>query len=192
MYDQYEAGEFMNGRERYAIVGTGGRSRMFLNAIYGEFKGDAELVALADTSQTRMDFWNSYLKEYFGHNEALPTFLVGDMLERFDAMVASKRPDVVIVTSVDTTHHTYIVRATELGCDTVTEKPMTTDEQKCAVIFDAIKRTGQKLRVAFNYRWQPAFTKVKEIVASGLIGTPTLVDFQWRLDTRLGEDYFRR
>lgn len=182
----------MTDRKRYAIVGTGGRSRMFLDAIHRDFKDDAELVALADTSRTRMDFWNEYLKDSYSQDGALPMFVIGDTLHHFDAMVAQTRPDAVIVTSVDATHHTYIVRAMELGCDAVSEKPMTTDAEKCGLIFDAIERTGRELRVAFNYRWQPAFTKVKEIVVSGQIGTPTLVDFQWRLDTRHGADYFRR
>jgi predicted dehydrogenase len=110
----------------------------------------------------------------------------------FDDMVRETRPDAVIVTSVDATHHDYIIRAMELGCDAISEKPMTTDEDKVAAIFEAIERTGQKLRVTFNYRWMPPFSLVEEVVSSGRIGKPTLVDFQWRLDTRHGADYFRR
>ncbi len=182
----------MPDRKRYVIVGTGGRSRMFTDAIYEDFKDHAELVAWCDTSQVRMDYWNAYVAEAYGV-EKLPTYKVTDgSLAAFDRMVAEAKPDVVIVTSVDATHHTYIVRAMEQGCDAVTEKPMTTDAEKCAAIFDAIARTGKALRVAFNYRWQPTFSTVKEIVRSGKIGTPTLVDFQWRLDTRHGADYFRR
>lgn len=177
----------MPDRKRYVIVGTGGRSRMFTDAIFQDFRDHAELVAFCDTSQVRMDYWNDYLKEAYGH-DALPTYKA----DRFDEMIVQMKPDVVIVTSVDATHHTYITRAMELGCDAVTEKPMTTDADKCADIFAAIDRTGKTLRVAFNYRWQPTFSMVKEIVASGRIGTPLLVDLQWRLDTRHGADYFRR
>ncbi|MEM1445738.1 MAG: Gfo/Idh/MocA family oxidoreductase [Planctomycetota bacterium] len=181
----------MSGRKRYVIVGTGGRSRMFTDAIFKDFTDHAQLVAWCDTSQVRMDYWNSYIAETYDTGK-LPTYKVGDTLKNFDRMIAEVKPDVVIVTSVDATHHTYIVRAMELGCDAVSEKPMTTDAGKCAAIFDAIERTGKALRVAFNYRWQPTFSTVKEIVASGRIGQPTLVDFQWRLDTRHGADYFRR
>ena len=42
-------------------------------------------------------------------------------------MIAETKPDVVIVTTVDSTHADYICRAMELGCDVITEKPMTTD-----------------------------------------------------------------
>ena len=70
----------------------------------------------------------------------------------------------MIVTTVDATHHQYIIRAMELGCDVITEKPMTTDAEKAAAIFDAIDRTGRKLRVTFNYRYTPGYTKMRELV----------------------------
>jgi len=46
--------------------------------------------------------------------------------------------------------------------------------------------------VTFNYRYMPAFTKLREIVKSGAIGEPTMVNFTWWLDTSHGADYFRR
>lgn len=174
-------------RKRYAIVGTGGRSRMFLDAIVKDFAGHAELVAFCDLSPHRMAMWNRYLSEGVGHGE-VPAYTH----DRFDDMVRETKPDTVIVTTMDATHHTYIVRAMELGCDAVSEKPMTTDEDKVSAIFGAIERTGKDLRVAFNYRWTPPWTLMHEVVNSGKIGRPTLVDFQWRLDTSHGADYFRR
>jgi len=177
----------MSQRKRYAIVGTGGRCRMFIDAIYKSFADHAELVALCDLSATRMAHWNRHIEGDLG-GEALPTYAA----ERFEDMISEAKPDVVIVTTVDATHHRYIIRAMELGCDAVTEKPMTIDPEKAAAIHDAIERTGRSLRVTFNYRYQPAFTKLAELVRSGEIGRPTLVDFQWRLDTSHGADYFRR
>jgi predicted dehydrogenase len=59
-------------------------------------------------------------------------------------------------------------------------------------IFDAIDRTGRSLRVAFNYRYSPAYTQLRKLVMDGLIGRPLAVDFSWVLDTSHGADYFRR
>jgi predicted dehydrogenase len=177
----------MPARKRYAVVGTGGRCRMFLDAIADRYQDYAELVGLCDLSPTRVAYWNRHLQEAFGL-DPVPTFTD----QQFDQMIAQTKPDVVIVTTMDCMHHRYIIRAMELGCDAVTEKPMTIDEEKAQAIFDAIERTGRKLRVTFNYRYQPAFSKLREVVASGAIGVPTLVDFQWRLDTSHGADYFRR
>jgi predicted dehydrogenase len=179
----------MVDRKKYAVVGTGGRSRMFIDAICDpqKFADHAELVGLCDLSQTRMDVYNRHIQDEYGL-QPVPTYTA----DQFDKMIQETKPDGVIVTTVDAMHHKYIIRAMELGCDAVTEKPMTTDEQKAKAIFDTVKKTGRNLRVTFNYRYMPAFTKLREVVMSGEIGRPTLVDFQWRLDTSHGADYFRR
>src|SRR5690606_640956 len=101
-----------------------------------------DLVAFCDLSQIRMDFYNVRLEEEF-HKAPIPTYHPDD----FDKMIAEMKPDIVIVTTMDSTHHKYIIRAMELGCDVISEKPMTTDEDKANAIFDAIERTGRKLRV---------------------------------------------
>lgn len=174
-------------RTKYAVVGTGGRSWMYTNAIVGDFKDVAELVAFCDVNQTRMDFYNDQIAESAGH-AAVPTYLAQD----FDRMVEEQKPDTVIVTSIDRTHHRYICRAMELGCDAITEKPMTVDAEKCQQILDTIERTGRSLRVTFNYRYAPRNTRVKEVIRDGVVGDILSVHFEWLLDTSHGADYFRR
>lgn len=174
-------------RKKYAIVGTGGRSRMFYEAIAKDFKNTAVLCALCDINQTRMDYINKVLHDEFDY-APLPTYTC----DRFDEMVRAEKPDTVIVTTIDRTHHKYIIRAMELGCDAISEKPMTVDATKCQAILDAIKSTGKKLRVTFNYRYAPVSTKIRELVMNGVIGTPLSANMEWLLDTTHGADYFRR
>jgi predicted dehydrogenase len=172
--------------KRYAQVGTGGRAAFFYEAIAGTYRETSELVAFCDVNPTRMALANRAISGYGA--SPVPTFTP----DRFDEMIRTTKPDVVIVTSIDRTHHRYIVRAMELGCDVVSEKPMTVDEVKCQEILDAIARTGRKLRVTFNYRYAPHSTKVRELVRDGAIGTVNGVHFEWVLDTSHGADYFRR
>jgi predicted dehydrogenase len=80
----------------------------------------------------------------------------------------------------------------ELGCDVITEKPMTIDAEKCQNIIDKQKETGRKCTVTFNYRYSPARSKVKELLMKGEIGDILSVDFHWMLNTHHGADYFRR
>lgn len=174
-------------KRRYAVVGTGGRAKMFVDAIAGTYGETNELVALCDLSPTRMGWYNVQIRESYGVGP-LPTFHP----DQFEQMVKETRPDVVIVTSVDYTHHEYIIRAMELGCDAITEKPMTIDDEKARAIFAAIERTGRSLRVTFNYRYAPLSTKVRELLMQGVVGRPLHVNFQWVLDTYHGADYFRR
>ena len=171
----------------YALVGTGGRARMFYEAILGPHRDQSRLVALCDTNQVRMDYTNRVIVDELS-GEALPTYKSAD----FATMLAETRPDTVIVTSIDRTHHQFIIAALEAGCDVITEKPMTTDPEKCQEILDAVERTGRDVRVTFNYRYAPHNSALRELIASGAIGTVTSVHFEWLLDTRHGADYFRR
>jgi predicted dehydrogenase len=174
-------------RKRYVLVGTGGRSWMYTAALMGEFSDCGELTAFCDANQHRMDFNNQLIAESFGKGP-LATYRAHE----FDRMLAEQKPDTVIVTSVDRTHHRYICRALELGCDAITEKPMTIDAEKCQQIVDAVQRTGRHLTVTFNYRYSPRNTRVKEVLRSGLVGEVISVHFEWLLDTSHGADYFRR
>jgi predicted dehydrogenase len=178
--------EYMS-KKRYAQVGIGGRARFFYEALVSDFSETSELVAFCDTNQTRMDYGNKLITEK--HNgKAVPTYRQYD----FEKMIKETKPDVVIVTTVDRTHHTYIIKAMELGCDVITEKPMTMDEVKAQEIIDAIKRTGKNVRVTFNYRYAPHNTKIRELIMNDTIGDVTSVHFEWLLNTEHGADYFRR
>ncbi len=172
-------------RIRYAQVGLGDRSRMYTEAILERFQAEAELVALCDVNEGRLGLRAAIAGD---HGVNVPTYTAG----QFDQMITETRPDVVIVTTVDATHDDYICGAMELGCDVMTEKPMTTDEKKCQRILDTQKRTGRKVTVTFNYRYAMPRTQVKDLLASGVIGNVVSVDFHWLLDTTHGADYFRR
>src|SRR2546429_7588357 len=182
----FEKGQNMQ-KKRYALIGTGSRARMFIDALITTYHDIADLVALSDLSQTRMNWYNHYLETRAGL-APVPTYHA----DQFDTMIAETHPDCVIVTTMDATHHQYIVRAMELGCDVITEKPMTTELHKMQAIFQAIEKTGKSLRVSFNYRYAPAYTRFRELVMQGIVGKPLSVDFSWLLDTSHGADYFRR
>lgn len=173
-------------RTRYAIVGLGGRAQMFVRALTGPHADTAQLVAFCDVNQTRMDVHNRTVVESGG--SAVPTYPAQD----FAAMLDKEQVDAVIVTSIDRTHDEYIVTALRAGRDVITEKPMTTDAQRCRRILDAQAETGRSVTVTFNYRYNPLHARVREVIASGAIGDIGSVHFEWLLDTRHGADYFRR
>lgn len=177
----------MANKKKYVLIGTGGRAEFFYGNLVKDFKETSELVAFCDSNKTRLEYANELIKTKYDH-PGVNLYLAED----FDRMIEEEKPDVVIVTTVDRTHHSYIIRALELGCDVITEKPMTTDIEKTQVIIDAVERTGKNVRVAFNYRYAPHNTKIRELIKSGTIGEVYSVHFEWALDTQHGADYFRR
>jgi predicted dehydrogenase len=165
---------------RYALAGASSRSLgMYALPIVERFRENAAIAGIFDVNTARA----AYISRQCGD---VPVF--GD----FDAMLERTRPDCVIVTTVDRYHHEYIIRALEAGCDAITEKPMTIDDEKCRAILNAERRTGRRVVVTFNYRFAPYITRVKELLRAGAVGEVLSVDFEWFLDRRHGADYFRR
>ena len=176
----------IQSRKRHAFVGTGGRAISFIEPLVTRYAEANQLVGLCDLSSVRMAFYNERLKRL--GLAPVPAYTA----DRFDEMLHAERPDEVFVCSQDSTHHDYIVRALHAGCDVITEKPMTTDAVKCRAVLEAVAATGKRVRVAFNYRWAPFRTKVKELIVAGTIGRVRSVNLEYLLDTNHGADYFRR
>jgi len=166
---------------KVALIGTGIRGITFWGKrLVDEYSDILEFVGLSDSNSSRLQYGKNYI------GAACPTF------DNFETMVSTTRPDLIIVTTVDATHHEFIIKGLEMGCDVLTEKPMTTDEVKCQAILEAEKKSNKNLIVGFNYRWSPYATKIKELLLNDTIGKLTSVDFHWYLNTYHGASYFRR
>ena len=166
---------------RLAMVGTGHRGTgMWGTSVLKSYSDIVEFVGLCDINPGRAETAKRML------GASCPTFT------NFEDMLAKTKPDTLIVTTIDGTHHTFIAQALEMGFDVITEKPMTTDEAKLKLILDAAKKSKNKLIMAHNYRYPPTAVKIKELLMQERVGRVTSVDFHWYLDVYHGADYFRR
>ncbi|MGC0236479.1 Gfo/Idh/MocA family protein [Arthrobacter sp. SD76] len=175
------------GRARIALIGTGGRSEMYIRAIFGNYASTAELVAFSDVNPGRVEFYQKLIQE-LGAPGPVASFDPADLT----AFIQANAIDRVVVTTPDYTHADYIVEALRAGADVVVEKPLTIDAEGCRRITQAVQETGRNVVVTFNYRYSPRNSALKEIIQSGVIGKVTSIDFSWVLDTVHGADYFRR
>lgn len=175
----------MTTKKRYAVVGAGGRGEMYVEFAATGCPEKFELVALCDSNPGRVRLAAESVR---AKGVTVPTY--SD--KQFTRMIRETKPDCVIVTTRDCFHDKYICRAMELGCDVITEKPMTIDQRRCRRILQTQKTTGRKCGVTFNYRYSPPRTQIKDLLMSGVIGDVISVDFHWLLDTHHGADYFRR
>ncbi len=170
-------------RKRYAAVGISNRNiHMFMKPILTAYRDYAELVAMLDKDRGRMTAAGKEL------NCPTPHFLP----EQFDRMVAETRPDTIIVACQDGLHHHYIIEALRHNLNVISEKPLTIDEEKCAAIARAAAKSKGQVTVTFNYRYAPAATKIRELVAEGRVGRVVNADLTWYLDTYHGASYFMR
>ena len=167
--------------KKYVVVGTGNRGTLsYIEPMVKEYPDCVDLVAVCDKNIKR-----ARLASEFAGKE-IPAY------DDFDKMMNEKKPDVVVVTTRDCDHAEYIIKALEFGCDVISEKPMTTDDDMCSRIIEAERRTGHKVTVTFNCRFFPFYVRIKEMLKSGVIGDVLSVHFEWLLDCSHGADYFRR
>lgn len=166
---------------RLAQVGTGHRGTGFWGKdLIKNFSGTIEFTGLYDINPGRAAF----AQQLYGGD--IPVY------NSFEEMLEKSRADYIIVTTVDATHDEFIVKALNKGFNVITEKPMTTDEDKCKRILAAEKESGKKVIVAFNYRHSVHAMQLKELLAAERVGKITSVDFNWYLNVHHGADYFRR
>ena len=133
---------FSFGKERklrIALVGTGIRGIGFWGErLANQYPDILEFVGLCDINPGRLEL----ARKKISRSAAIYT--------EFAPMIRETKPDLVIVTTKDSNHHEFIIQGLEMGCDVLTEKPLTTDERKCQDIIDAERKSGKKLIVGLN------------------------------------------
>lgn len=186
---------------RVAIVGTGSRASMFVHGIVQ--RPNSQVVAICEPNAVRAAYYNTLLQEL-----GAPTVPIYKP-DGFQEMLQKEKVETLVVTCIDALHDIYIVPALEAGgkfewkvrahrftdsdmriVRVLTEKPMTTDVEKCRRILETVNKTGQHLTVTFNYRsvycvrfqarlifiafsYNPVHELVKRTIAEGKIGDGT-------------------
>ncbi len=185
LFPQFSLGGKLNNDKkiRLVLIGTGSRGiSCWGQNLVGPYRDYVEMVGLCDINKKRVEV----AKEMIGVEAK--TYHSSD----FDKMIAEQKPDMVIVTTTDCYHVDYIVRAMQLGCDVISEKPIATEADQCQRILDAEKKTGQKVYVGFNVRHMNESMEMKRIITSGELGKIISIDYHEYLDTQHGASYFRR
>ena len=168
-------------KKRYVIVGASFRCyTLFVDNMLKLMSDKAETVGIYDPNRTRCEVFKKK---------------IGDGLtiyDDFDTMLDTEKPDAVVVTTSDLYHHDYIVRALDKGYDVISEKPVTNTYERCLAIREAEKRSGKKVAVTFNMRFDPVFFRIKQILSEGKLGKVHHITYNHYLDRNHGSDYFRR
>lgn len=167
--------------KKYVLVGCGTRGIVsYAEPMVKEYGDCVQLCGVYDINWKRA----ALVSEWVG--KEIPVY------DDFDEMLKEVKPDTVVVTTKDCEHDQYVVRALNAGCDVIVEKPLTTTFEKALAIREAQERTGKKVTVTFNLRFQPFYKRIKELISEGVIGDILSVHFEWMLDTDHGAHYFRR
>lgn len=168
-------------KKRLALVGTGVRGiGMYGRNLLRDYSDYVEMVGLCDINPGRLRFADEAI------GAGCPIFT--DLEE----MIRKQKPETLIVTTEDSAHHDVIIKGMQMGCDIITEKPLTIDEVKAQAIIDAERKYGKRIIVTFNYRYPPYRAKMKELIMEGLIGDVRSVNFHWNIHHAHLQQYMMR
>ncbi len=88
----------------------------------------------------------------------------------FQEALAKHKPDAVIVANPTAYHLDIANPAAEAGCAILLEKPISHSLERLDQLETAVKKSGSKVLVAFQFRFHPGLMRAKQLISDGEIG----------------------
>jgi 1,5-anhydro-D-fructose reductase (1,5-anhydro-D-mannitol-forming) len=92
-----------------------------------------------------------------------------------DALLADPATDAIYVATPNHRHRDAVLAALDAGRPVLCEKPMAASLDDAGIIAAAAGRTGTLYGTAFDQRHHPAHAAIRDLLASGRIGTVTAI-----------------
>jgi myo-inositol 2-dehydrogenase/D-chiro-inositol 1-dehydrogenase len=99
--------------------------------------------------------------------------------------------DAVFICSSTNTHANFIKKSAAVGKHIFCEKPIDTDLARIREAITAVKDAGVKLQVGFVRRFDHNHKKVRDVVASGVLGAPHIIKITSRDPDHQPMDYIK-
>jgi myo-inositol 2-dehydrogenase/D-chiro-inositol 1-dehydrogenase len=95
--------------------------------------------------------------------------------DTFKEMLHSTQIEAVLICSPTDTHADYVEISAKAGKHIFCEKPLDLSLARVLEVLNVIEKTGVKLMLGFNRRFDKEFRKVRELVKNEAVGLPHLV-----------------
>lgn len=118
---------------------------------------DAEVVAIADLNQERLDSVSSEFNIPSCYKDAQ------DMLEK-------EQLDIVSIATPNKLHKPLAISAFEAGCHVLCEKPMAMNAEEAREMIAASEKAGKRLMINFSFRFTEQSWALKKQVETGILG----------------------
>ena len=153
---------------------------------FSRFHHDAwnriEGVTIAANCDREIEKASAYAKE-FGIPNSYDASHFAEMLD-------TERPDFVDIVTPPQTHHELCSVACERGIAIICQKPLAPDWQQTLDLADLIRRSQIRFMVHENWRWQPWYRKLKELIEADEIGEVFHCNVHCRMGDGWGEDAY--
>jgi predicted dehydrogenase len=98
------------------------------------------------------------------------------LIDDFDAALADKSIDAVILTVPNSLHEPMLLKALAAGKQVFCEKPLALDVASARRMIEACEKAGVVLGMGHERRWEPAMQDLSRALKSGAIGRPLQVE----------------
>lgn len=143
-------------RLNVAIIGYGRSGRNIHTHLLRQLPDMYNIVAYADADAQR--------------REMIKSEMGVDVYEDYTGFIGRRDIDFVINASFSHNHAQLSKELMLAGFDVLSEKPAARDEQEFDTVLDVMKQTGRRYYVFQQYRFSPSFCKIREVIASGVLG----------------------
>ncbi|WP_421723426.1 Gfo/Idh/MocA family protein [Bauldia sp.] len=164
---------------RVALVGCGFFARNHLFAWKDLAAEGAELVAVCDIDPAKAE-------------AAATEFGVPHWYTDMDAMLTAESIDLIDIATRMETHRELVEKTVAAGVATVVQKPFAPNWADAVAMTEAADAAGVFLAVHENFRFQTPLRRVRAVLDSGVIGTPSWarISFRTGFDVYAGQPYF--
>ena len=141
---------------RAAIIGYGRSGRDIHTKLLQLMPEQFEIAAIVDKSAMR--------------REMIAKETTAEPLETVDALYGRDDIDFVVNASFSHEHQPLSIALLKKGFSVLSEKPAAKDAVSFSALLNVAEEMGKPYQVFQQYRFAPSYLKVKEIIASGVLG----------------------
>jgi predicted dehydrogenase len=164
----------MADKLRCLMIGAGGVAGGYVRTFFPRFAERLEVVGLVDTKPEPLAASGDFL--------GLPANRrFADMTEAFARIEA----DCCCIVIPPAFHKQAVLLAAERGMDILSEKPIADTWEDCVAIHAAARRSGVKMQIVQNYRYNATMLTVKQVLAEERLGRCNYVMGRFAADYRV-------
>lgn len=161
---------------RIALLGMGRIGKIHFRNI-SQYMPNAAVVAVADPQYNEQAFRKEFGNVFFSQQAE-------DVIQRPDV-------DAVLICTPTSSHADLLTLAANAGKHIFCEKPMDLSLERSAALADLVKKSGVKLMLGFNRRFDPDFMQARKNSREGKIGSIQIVKITSRDPGLPPIDYLR-
>ncbi len=151
----------MKRQVKIAVVGTGRIGSVHTRNLVNRIP-EADVVAVCDI---RLEVAQAVADELG----------IERVVKDYHALLDDKDIDAVLIATNTDTHASIVKDAANAGKQIFCEKPLALDLASIDDVMESVEKTGIKLQVGYNRRFDKSFRHVQEVVASGELGQPCVL-----------------